>query len=115
MKTFKKFVESGKKITESTLRDERSIELGSTTGVLKFVPAESGIYLEMWAGGNGYDRVWKNTEFAEKLAQAQKTQDKALQAEVEKEYHALRDDILKVANNYDREIEKAMNKHGFRK
>ena len=115
MKGFKKFVESAKKITESTLRDEMSIELGNTTGVLKFVPAESGIFLEMWAGGNGYDRPWKNTEFAEKLTQAQKTQDKALQAEVEKVYRALRDDILKVANNYDREIEKVMNKHGFRK
>ena len=115
MKSFKKFIESSKKITESTLRDEMSIELGSTTGVLKFAPSESGIYLEMWAGGHGYDQSWKNREFAEKRDQAVRTQDKALLSEVEKEFYALRNDILKAANNYDREIEKAMNKHGFRK
>lgn len=109
MKSFRKY------LTEASQRDEMSIELGNTTGVLKFVPAESGVFLEMWAGGSGYDRPWKNKEFAEKRDYALRTQDKALVAEVEKEFYALRDDILKVANNYDREIEKVMNKHGFRK
>lgn len=114
MKSFKKYVESAKKITEASTRDDYTIELGNTSGVLKLVPGD-GMFLEMWAGGNGFRNAWKNKDFTEKLDELRKTQDKDLRAELEKEMLSLRNDILKAADNFDREIEKAMNKHGFRK
>lgn len=114
MKTFRKFVES-KKITEATSTGDRRIDLGNTSGVLKLELGNSGVFLEMWAGGNGFRDVWKNSDFSKKLDEYYTTRDKNLEKELEKEINSLQSDILKAANLFDKEIERAMNKHGFRK
>lgn len=105
----------GKKITEATARGETDIELSNTSGVLKLNNTHSGVVLEMWAGGNGFRDSWKNPEYAKKLEEYWTTRDKSLEAELRKEYVSLHDDILKVANMFDKEVERVMNKHGFRK
>lgn len=109
MKSFRKY------LTEASQRDETSIELGNTRGVLKLIPGYRGVNLELWAGGSGYDDVWKNPDFAKKFDEYQTSQDIAFKKSFENEYYALRADILKAANMFDKEVEKAMNKHGFRK
>ena len=105
----------GKKITEATARGETDIELSNTSGVLKLNNTYSGVALELWAGGNGFRDSWKNPEYAKKLEEYWTTRDKSLEAELRKEYVSLHDDILKVANMFDKEVERVMNKHGFRK
>lgn len=100
------------KLTESKKLDYSEIDLENIAGGIKVSDGYDGLYVQSYSGGSGFNKLWKSDEFLELVKQSQEKRDyRPIRLKIE----AITNDLLKVANDFDKGIESVMKKHGFKK
>lgn len=101
-----------KTLTESKKLDYSEIDLENIAGGIKVSDGYDGLYVQSYSGGSGFNKLWKSDEFLELVKQSQEKRDyRPIRLKIE----AITNDLLKVANDFDKGIESVMKKHGFKK
>ena len=112
MKTFKKFVESAKVITEARKRDDRAVDFELLHGGIQFTRGIHGLYAQMYSGGNGFDGEWNSKEYMNAVTS---NDSHVFDDYLENTEKKLVKELVDLCSKFDKDFERLMNKYGFKK
>ena len=112
MKTFRKYVESAKKITEARKRDDRSVEFENLHGGIQFSRGLHGLYAQMFSGASGFDGEWNSKEYMNAVTS---NDSHVFDDYLEGTEKKLVKEVVDLCSKFDKDFERIMNKYGFKK